>query len=317
MWVWISFFAIIAFFLALDLGVFHKTAHQVTTKEAVGWTTLWVSISLAFSGVVYWVYEQGYVENANHLTSTQAVLEYLIGYLVELSLSVDNVFVIAVIFSYFRVPRIYQHRVLFWGILGAVFFRALLIFAGIILIQKFSWVTYFFGLLLLYSAYKMLTAHPGEDDFQKNLVVRWIKKAFPVTKGIYGDRFFIRRQNIIAATPLFIVLMVIETSDILFAIDSIPAILAITTDPFLVFTSNIFAILGLRSMYFVLDALLKRFKYLTYSLTFILAFVGVKMLLLHYVHLPEWLSLAVILVALLAGIVASQVIAEEEEPANS
>jgi tellurite resistance protein TerC len=303
--IWIGFLFIILFFLALDLGVFHKESHQVTTKEAWRWTSVWVLISLAFSGAIYVIYKEGWIANPNELSSQQAVLKYLTGYIVELSLSMDNIFVIAIIFAYFKVPNIYQHRVLFWGILGAIFFRAIMILLGVILINKFAWVSFLFGGLLLYSAYKMLTSGDIEIEPKKNPLVRWVKKLFPVTKDFAGDRFFVQRKHMRAATPLFIALVMVETTDILFAVDSIPAVLAITIDPFLVFSSNIFAVLGLRSLYFVLASMLEKFKFLKYSLVFILAFVGAKMLLLQYVHLPEWLSLTVILLALLAGILTS------------
>ena len=316
MFIWIGFLVLIFIFLALDLGVFHRDPHQISTREAMNWTTLWVTISLLFSGVVYWSYENGWVDNVEALSSKQAVLKYLTGYLIELSLSLDNIFVIALIFAYFSVPKIYQHRVLFWGILGAVFFRAIMIFLGVVLIHKFAWITFFFGLLLLYSAYKMLFSSDAEIDPRRNPIVNLVKKLFPVSKHFEADQFFVKRKHIWAATPLFIALVMVETTDILFAIDSIPAILAITTDPFLVFSSNIFAILGLRSLYFVLASMLDKFKLLKYSLVFILAFVGVKMLLIHFIHLPEWLSLAVILGALAIGIFASLFKSEKKTQAE-
>ena len=303
--IWIGFLVLILFFLALDLGVFHKTSHQITTKEALAWTTVWVTISLAFSGVIYLIYERGLVDNMNNLSSTKAVLKYLTGYLIELSLSLDNIFVIAVIFSYFGIPKLYQHRVLFWGIIGAIFFRALLILVGIVLINKFAWMTFVFGAILLYSAYKMLVHGDKEIDPRRNPAVKMVKRFFPVSKHFDGNRFFVKRKHMRAATPLFIALVVVETTDIIFALDSIPAILAITTDPFLVFSSNIFAILGLRSLFFVLASMLDKFKLLKYSLVFILAFVGVKMLLVNFAHFPEWLSLVVIVIALASGILTS------------
>lgn len=303
--IWIAFIALIVFFLALDLGVFHKNPHAVSTKEAMNWTMVWVTVSLAFSGVIYKVYLEGWTENVDNLTPQQAVLDYLTGYVIELSLSLDNIFVIAVIFAYFGIPKVYQHRVLFWGILGAIFFRAIMIVVGVVLINKFSFMTYLFGALLLYSAYKMLKTDDKEVDPRRNPLVKLTKRFFPVVSQFVGNRFFVKRGKYRAATPLFIALLVVETTDVLFAIDSIPAILAITTDPFLVFSSNIFAILGLRSLYFVLASMLDRFHLLKYSLVFILAFVGVKMILIHQVHFPEWLSLAVIFSALAVGIVAS------------
>ena len=299
---WITFIFLIILLLALDLGLFNRTPHVISTREALRWTALWVTLSLLFSIVVYFAYEEGWQEGP--LSGKSAVLKYLTGYLVEQSLSMDNIFVIAMIFAYFKIPERFQHRVLFWGILGALFFRGLMIGIGVVLIHKFAWITYFFGLLLLYSAFKMLrsgeSVHPA-----RNPVIKWVKKFFPVTKTFDGEHFFVRRRHITAATPLFVALMVIETTDIMFAFDSIPAIFAITTDPFIVFTSNIFAILGLRSMYFVLASMLNKFYYLKYSLVGILFFVGLKMLLQHQVEFPEWLSLSIIVLCLAAGISVS------------
>ncbi len=303
--IWIVFIILVFILLALDLGVFHKDPHAITTKEAFKWTGLWVSLALAFSIVVYFAYEQGWVANTEGLTGRTAVLEYLTGYLIEQSLSMDNIFVIAIIFTYFQIPKAYQHRVLFWGILGALVFRGIMIGVGAALIQKFQWTIYFFGVLLLYSAYKMLTSGDEPIEPNKNPVIKIVRRIFPVTRHFEGDRFFVRRRRILVATPLFIALMVVETTDIMFAIDSIPAIFAITRDPFIVFTSNIFAIMGLRSLYFVLASIIDKFKYLKYSLVFILAFVAVKMLISHYVHLPAWLSLVVIAISLLVGILFS------------
>ncbi|MCB9292475.1 MAG: TerC family protein [Lewinellaceae bacterium] len=302
--IWIGFFVLVFILLALDLGVFNKTPHAITTREAMGWTALWVTLSLIFSFFVFFAYRDNWVPNADELSGQAAVLKYLTGYLVEQSLSMDNIFVIAMIFAYFKVPRQYQHRVLFWGILGALFFRGLMIGLGVVLIKKFAWLTYVFGVFLLYSAYKMWTADEGVHP-NKNPVIKWVKRFFPVTKNFEGERFFVRRRHILAATPLFIALLVVETTDVMFAFDSIPAIFAITTDPFLVFTSNIFAILGLRSLYFVLASVIDKFRYLQHALVFILAYVGVKMLLVHHVEIPEWLSLAVIALSLSVGVLAS------------
>lgn len=313
MLLWIGFLILIFCFLAIDLGVFHKNPHQISTREALSWTILWATLSLAFSGVIYWVYQEGLVDNINNLSSQQAVLKYLTGYIIEWSLSLDNIFVIAVIFSYFQVPNIYQHKVLFWGILGAIFFRALMILVGVVLINQLTWMTIVFGLLLLYSAYKMLTTSDQDIDPTKNPVVIWLKKYFPVTKHFHEDNFFVKKKQVRAATPLFVALIVVETTDILFAIDSIPAILAITTDPFIVFSSNIFAILGLRSLYFVLSTMLDKFQLLKYSLVIILAFVGVKMLLAHYIHIPEWVSLTLICVSLISGVIASMIVSNKKE----
>lgn len=316
MWVWVVFIACILVFLALDLGVFNKENHIIKTKEASMWTAIWVTVALSFSGVVYWLFSSGIIANPTGLSPNNAVLKYVTGYLIELSLSVDNVFVIAVIFSSFKIPPIYQHRVLFWGILGAIVFRALMILFGVALITRFEWIIYVFGLFLLYTAFKMLKGEEEEFDPKNSFVFRQLKKIYPITGTIQGDEFFVKRMGIKAATPLFVALIVIELTDILFALDSIPAILAITADPFLVFSSNILAIMGLRSMYFLISRMLEKFRFINYSLVVILAFVGLKMLFSHYVHLPEWVSLTVISVALIGGIVASLVI-REGEPTDS
>lgn len=302
--IWIGFIVLVCLLLALDLGVFNRKPHAISTKEALGWTAFWIALSLLFSFAVYYIYELGWVANQDGLSSWDAVMKYLTGYLVEKSLSLDNIFVIAMIFTYFNVPQKYQHRVLFWGILGALIFRGVMIFLGVILITKFSWLTYVFGLFLLYSAYKMWSSNESIHP-NKNPVINYVSRLFPVSKEFHGERFFVRRKHILAATPLFIALMVVETTDIMFAFDSIPAIFAITTDPFLIFTSNIFAILGLRSLYFVLASVLDKFKYLQHALVFILAYVGVKMLLVHHAHIPEWLSLTVIVVSLTGGVLYS------------
>ena len=313
MLIWGIFIAFVIIFLALDLGVFNRTPHVIKTKEAAIWTTIWVTIALAFSGVIYWLFtEPGLYDNPQNYTPSEATLKYITGYLIELSLSIDNVFVIAVIFSSFAIPAKYQHEVLFWGILGAVVFRALMIIFGVALINKFDWIVYVFGAFLLITSYRMLTHKEQEFDPKNSKVYRYIRKIFPVTSKMEGDKFFIKRMGIRAATPLFVALIIIELTDILFALDSIPAILAITADPFIVFTSNILAILGLRSMYFLISRMLEKFEYINYSLVIILAFVGVKLILSHHVKFPEWLSLSVIVVCLVGGIVASMALKDKE-----
>jgi len=312
--VWGIFIAFIILFLALDLGVFNKNPHVIKTKEAAIWTSIWVTIALGFSGVIYWLFKEGLVENPTDLTPEIAVLKYITGYLIELSLSIDNVFVIAVIFSSFAIPQKYQHEVLFWGILGAIVFRALMIFFGVALINKFDWIIYVFGAFLLFTAFRMLTHKEEKFDPKKSKIFQFMKKLFPVSYKMDGDKFFIKRMGIRAATPLFVALIIIELTDILFALDSIPAILAITSDPFIVFSSNILAILGLRSMYFLISRMLTKFRYINYSLVVILAFVGVKMILSHNVEIPEWLSLGVIGFSLAAGVVASIIIPDPNAP---
>lgn len=305
MLVWIVFVSIILIFLALDLGVFNRNPHVISTKEATIWTSIWVSTSLLFSFVIYWLYSTGKIENVDNLSATDAVLKYITGYLIEISLSIDNIFVIAVIFSSFKIPQKYQHRVLFWGILGAIVFRALMIFFGVILIKKFSFTTYIFGIFLIFTAYRMLVSKEEEFHPKKSFIYRQLRKIMPITGIMDGQKFFVKLRHITAATPLFIALVIIEFTDILFALDSVPAILAITSDPFLVFSSNIFAILGLRSMYFFLSNMLAKFHYLKFSLIAILTFVGIKLLIVHHFKFPEWFSLSFIALALIIGIFIS------------
>lgn len=309
--VWAIFISVVVFLLALDLGVFNRKAHVISQKEAAKWTTFWVTLSLLFSVILYWLFDNQYVDNPQNYTPKTAFYKYIQGYLLELSLSVDNVFVIAVIFKAFSIPQKYQHRVLFWGIVGAVVFRALMIFFGIWLINKIDWITYIFGAFLIYTAYKMAFAEETINiNPRENKVFKIIRKIMPITQELHGQKLFIKRMGILAATPLFLALVIIELTDVLFALDSIPAILAITENPFIVFSSNIMAILGLRSMYFFLANIMDKFAYLKYSLAFILLFVGIKMTLHSYmktnmIDLPEWVSLSVIVVSLAVGIIYS------------
>ncbi|HEA29241.1 MAG TPA: TerC family protein [Leeuwenhoekiella sp.] len=316
MWVWGLFIVFILLCLALDLGIFNRNAHVIKSKEASMWTAVWVSVALAFSGVIYWLFSAEMVENPTNLSPDNAVLKYITGYLIELSLSIDNVFVIAVIFSSFAIPQKYQHRVLFWGILGAIIFRALMIVFGVALINKFDWIIYVFGAFLLYTAFKMFKSDDSDFNPKDSAVFRYVKKLFPVTTETDGANFFMHIDGKRLATPLFIALIIIELTDILFALDSIPAILAITADPFIVFTSNILAILGLRSMYFLISRMLSKFRYINYSLVIILAFVGLKMIFSHIIEIPEWLSLCVIILSLAGGIIASRVIQDDETEEN-
>ncbi|KIA86143.1 TerC family protein [Flavobacterium sp. AED] len=311
--VWISFLAAVLLFLALDLGVFNKTPHIVSSKEAGKWTAIWVALSFLFSGVIYWLYGNNYISNPDGLKPIAASMKFITGYLIELSLSIDNIFVIAIIFSAFKIPQKYQHRVLFWGILGAIIFRGTMIYFGVLLINKFSWTTYLFGAFLVYTAMRMLFT--GEDEKfepKKSFIYKSLKKLMPISNHMDKEHFFVKRRHITAATPLFVALVVIEVMDVVFALDSVPAILAITNDPFLVFSSNIFAILGLRSMYFFLANMLEKFAHLEYSLIAILTFVGLKMLLHDFIEMPEWVSLAFIAVSLLVGIIVSIKMGKEE-----
>lgn len=312
--VWISFLAAVFLFLALDLGVFNKTPHIISSKEAGKWTAVWVTLSFLFSGVIFWLYGNNYISNPDGLKPMDASLKFITGYLIELSLSIDNIFVIAIIFSAFKIPQKYQHRVLFWGILGAIVFRGLMIYFGVLLINKFAWTTYVFGAFLIYTAMKMLFTNDDEKfEPKKSFVYKSLKKIMPISNHIDEEHFFVKRRHITAATPLFVALVVIEVMDVVFAIDSVPAILAITNDPFLVFSSNIFAILGLRSMYFFLAHMLEKFAHLEYSLIAILTFVGLKMLLHDFIEMPEWVSLAFIAISLLTGIIVSLKMSKKEE----
>ncbi len=278
LWAWVAVLAVILAMLAVDL-VAHRTAHVVSVREAAAWTGVWVSLGLAFGGVVWWAY------------GSQAGGEYFAGYLIEKSLAVDNVFVFALIFSYFAVPRQYQHRVLFYGVLGALVFRAVFIAGGAVLIEQFAWVLYLFGAFLVFTGWKMFTHRNDEMDPSRNPVLRLVRKRVPSTDEYHGQKFWVKKAGRWVATPLFTVLVLVETTDIIFAVDSIPAIFAVTQEPFLVFTSNAFAILGLRAMYFLLAELIHRFVYLKAGLAAILVLVGVKMLLLDVWKVPIWLSL--------------------------
>lgn len=305
MLIWFSFFVFIGLLLLLDLGVINRKNHVQSTKEASQWTGFWVSLALLFAGFIYIVYENGWVSNPEQLNGRAAVLKYLSGYLVEQSLSMDNIFVIALIFSYFRIPAAFQHRILFWGIIGALVFRAIMIGVGVLLIEQFSWIMYLFGGLLLFSAYQMWNSSTEGVDLKQNSTLKMVRRFFPVTTQFREDQFFIKKMGMNVATPLFVALIVVETTDVMFAFDSIPAIFAITTDPFLVLTSNIFAILGLRSLYFVLVSALDQFYYIKPALIFILFFIGIKMFLHDVLHIPTIISLVVIVLSLGAGIVAS------------
>lgn len=295
-WLWIGFNVFVLLMLALDLGVFHRKAHVVSFREAIAWTIAWVTLALLFNlGIA-------------HYAGPEKAIEFLTGYVIEYSLSVDNIFVFALLFSYFAVPPMHQHRVLFWGILGALVMRAIMIGLGTVLITKFAWIIYVFGAFLILTGIKMIVKREEEIHPERNPVVKWFKKFMPVTNDFRGNKFFVRENGVRMATPLFVVLMLVEISDVIFAVDSIPAIFAVTKDPFIVYTSNVFAILGLRSLYFALSGVLDKFHYLKVGLGVVLTFVGVKMLLGH----TEWkidthLSLGVIVAILTASVVASLV----------
>ncbi len=290
---WGGFLALIAFLLSLDLFVFHRKAHEVRTREAVVFASFWVLIACAFGAFVW--YEQGAVK----------ALEYYTGYVIELSLSVDNLFVIALIFTTFGVPRLYQHRVLFWGIIGALVMRGTMIVIGASLVHRFEFILYLFGLFLVITGVKMLVAGDQEPDPKQNRVLKLFRRFVPSTEEYHQDHFVARVDGRTVATPLLAALVVVEAMDLVFAVDSIPAIFAVTTDPFIVFTSNIFAILGLRTFYFLLANILDRFVHLKIGLAVILTFVGTKMLIAHWYKLPIYVSLSVILGVLLTSILTS------------
>lgn len=294
-WMWVGFNAFVLAMLALDLGVFHRKAHVVSFKEASVWTSVWIALALVFNAGIW------------HFMGQQKGVEFLTGYLIEKSLSVDNIFVFALIFSYFAVPAQYQHRVLFWGILGALVMRAAFIAAGAALITNFHWVVYLFGAFLIITGIKMALAPDKGLEPERNPVVRLIRRLMPVTDRYHGQSFFVRQGGVLAATPLFLVLVLVEATDLVFAVDSIPAIFAVTTDPFIVYTSNVFAILGLRSLYFLLGGVMDKFQYLKLGLAGILVFVGTKMTLVDIYKVPAFASLAVIASILTIAIVASLV----------
>ena len=304
-WIWIGFLVLVVVMLALDLGVFHRKPHVISTTEALAWTAFWVVLALAFNAGVFFIYKHNWLGIGATLSGSQAALQFFTGYLIEKSLSLDNIFVIALIFAYFRVPLMYQHRVLFWGVVGAVVMRGVMIAAGAVLIARFDWIVYVFGALLILTAARLLVARHDNIEPDKNLAVRLARRFYPVTPDYEGQRFFTHLNGQPAVTPLLLALLMVETTDVFFAIDSIPAIFAITRDPFLVFTSNIFAILGLRSLYFALAAVMEKFRFLKKSLVFVLAFVGVKMILSHHHPIPTGVSLAIIVGILSVGVLAS------------
>jgi tellurite resistance protein TerC len=293
---WTSFSVFVLGMLALDLGVFHRKSHEVSVKEALTWTAIWIGIAMAFNLFVYYYFDK------------ETALQFFTAYLVEKSLSIDNIFVIIMIFSYLSVPANYQHKVLFWGILGALVMRAIFIFAGIELIQNFHWLIYVFGGFLVVTGIRMIKSGDKPMDLERNPLVQFVRKLFPITESFVGDRFFVRQDGKLWATPLFVVVILIEATDLIFAVDSIPAIISISENPFIVYTSNVFAILGLRSLYFALAGIERYFIYLKYGLAAILVFVGLKMSLADFIKIPVEISLIVILFLLVISMIASVVI---------
>ncbi len=320
MWtVWAIFIIGVVILLTLDLSVFHRKSHTIKLREALAWTAFWASLGLSFTAVVYFLFQHHYWGFGTNLlkgwphNGTEAAKMYLAGYLLEFSLSVDNIFVIALIITYFRVPSQYQHRVLFWGILGALIMRGIMIGLGTEMVKRFSWTMYFFGTLLIITAVRMLFMGEEQIEPDRNPLVRFARKFYPVTPDFEGSRFFTRMNGKRAVTPLFLVILVIESTDLLFAVDSIPAIIGITHDPFLVFTSNVFAIMGLRSLYFALAGMMGQFRYLKVSLVILLILIGVKMLLSHWVHIPINASLGAIAGILGLGVIASMIASRSEQ----
>lgn len=304
-WAWVGFLVVVLGLLALDLGVFHRSAHAVTIREAATWTVVWISLSLLFNlGIYFW-------------GGADPAIDFLTGYLVEYSLSVDNIFIFVLLFTYFRVPAAYQHRVLFWGILGALVMRGTMILLGAALIERFEWIIYIFGAFLFFTGIRMFFSQDEEEEIhpEGNPLVRLARRFVPVTREMQGERFFVKLDGRIFATPLFIVLLIVESTDLIFAVDSIPAIFAVTQDPFIVYTSNVFAILGLRSLYFVLAGVVHKIHYLKLGLSAVLAFVGAKMLLPDVSSallgvrfaIPTALSLGVVAAILAVAVLASLV----------
>jgi tellurite resistance protein TerC len=307
LWLWAGFNVFVLLMLAVDLGIFHRKAHDVSAKEAAGWSVVWVALALLFNYGIY------------HFMGRQAGLEFLTGYLIEKALSVDNIFVFVLVFSYFNVPSKYQHRVLFWGVIGALVMRGAMIGAGAYLIKQFHWIIYVFGGFLVITGLRMATQDEHAIEPESNPVIRLVRRFIPVTNRYHGQNFFVREAEKPGgtarrvATPLFVVLVLVETTDLIFAVDSIPAIFAVTDDPFLVYTSNVFAILGLRSLYFLLAGVIHKFHYLKLGLSVVLVFVGAKMLVADFYKVPVGLSLGVVALLLLLSVIASLVFPRSAE----
>lgn len=302
-WLWIGFNVFVLAMLALDLGVFHRKAHVVSIKEATIWSAVWIGLALVFNLGLYFFWDE--ISPTSQYSNNEAALAFFTGYLIEKSLSVDNIFVFVLIFTFFAVPAIYQHRVLFWGIIGALIMRATLIAVGAALLKEFHWIIYLFGGFLIFTGIKMALHRNQEMHPERNPLVKLLRKIMPVTEDYEGDKFLIRRAGRLMATPLFLVLLLVESTDLIFAVDSIPAIFAVTNDPFIVYTSNVFAILGLRSLYFLLAGVVDKFYYLKLGLSVVLVFVGIKMIMVDIYKIPVGLSLGVIFIILAISIAAS------------
>ncbi len=302
-WLWIGFNIFVLAMLALDLGVFHRKAHAVSGREALIWSIVWISLSLVFNVVIYFYWDK--MVPTSTYTNGEAALAFFTGYLIEKSLSVDNIFVFILIFSFFGVPAAYQHRVLFWGILGALIMRGALIIIGAALLEQFHWIIYVFGAFLIFTGIRMAWNHEENVEPDKNPVLKLFRRFMPVTENFEKDKFFVRRAGRLMATPLFLILLVVESTDLIFAVDSIPAIFAVTQDPFIVYTSNVFAILGLRALYFLLANVMDKFQYLKFGLAAVLVFIGVKMVIVDFYKIPIGVSLGVVASILTISVLAS------------
>lgn len=296
---WASFNFFVLVMLALDLGVFHRKSHEVGIREALIWTSVWITLAMIFNLFIYFYFDK------------ETAIEFFTGYMIEKSLSIDNIFVIIMIFSYFSVPKAYQHKVLFWGILGALVMRVIFILSGIELIHRFHWLVYIFGGFLVITGIRMLKAGEAKLEPEKNPLIKLARRIFRFTPDFEGDNFFVKKEGVLWATPLFLVVIMIEFTDLIFAVDSIPAILSISDDSFIVYTSNVFAILGLRSLYFALAGIEKYFQYLKYGLSAILIFVGLKMSLVDFIYIPVEISLIVIVFILAIAMLASVIVKSE------
>jgi tellurite resistance protein TerC len=300
-WWWVGFVALVLGLLVVDLGVFHREAHEVKPKEAAIWSSIWITLALLFNVFIYFEFGR------------QHAIDFLTGFLIEKSLSVDNLFVFVLIFSFFKVPARYQHRILFWGIIGALIMRASLIFLGSFLLAKFSWIMYVFGAFLIYTGIRMAFEKETSVEIEANPVMKLVRRWFPVTDKYHDQKFFLRHLGKFVVTPMFVVLVLIESTDLVFALDSIPAIFAVTRDTFIVFTSNIFAILGLRALYFLLANVINKFYLLKYALALVLTFIGVKMVIEHWLPINTLVSLGVVAIVLAAAVVASLIWPEKGE----
>lgn len=306
--VWVLFIILVFILLALDLGIFHKEKEQVSIKSSLIWTSIWVALAGLFGLVIYWMYDQHlFGLNEEGIAASEAMIQFYSGYLIEESLSLDNIFVIALIFSFFKIEGKFQHNILFWGIIGAIFFRLIMIVLGTAFVHQFEWAMVIFGFVLIYSAFKMFKTGDEDTDFKESIGVKLLSKIYPIDWEDNSGKYFVKKGVRKSATSLFAALVVVEFSDIIFAVDSIPAIFSVTQDPFIVFTSNIFAILGLRNLFFFLSGMLEKFQYLKYSLVTILLFVGLKMVLEYWFEglVTPLTSLFVILGSLLLGILYS------------